>query len=84
MRFDAFPNNPASGSIQFYAQDVNWGWNDIQVQISSFQVGVWKQLTLALPTTGRDWSGIQDWGIRVIPGGTCQPAKLYIDSFQMQ
>ena len=84
MRFDAFPNNPANGSVELYAQDAGWGWYSAPYNINSFTLGTWKQLTLALPAAG-NWTTVRALGIRVSPGGAgCQAATMYMDSVQFQ
>ncbi|HMA95091.1 MAG TPA: hypothetical protein VKP30_20510, partial [Polyangiaceae bacterium] len=85
VQFDTLPSIPAAGNILLYAQDSNWQWLDATYPLSSFTRGVWKQLTLALPTAGSSWNGMQALGLRIeSAGGTCQATKVYVDSVQVR
>jgi hypothetical protein len=83
VRFDTFPSNPVAGSIVLYAQDSEWRWQASTYALSSFTLGAWKELTL---TFGEGkWASIQAIGLRLEgASGTCQAAKLYVDSVQIR
>ncbi|HEY5959470.1 MAG TPA: hypothetical protein VIV60_23090, partial [Polyangiaceae bacterium] len=85
LRFDAFPNGSGSGSVQLYAQDTGWGWNGAVFNLSTFQLGVWKQVSLSL-TSGGGWLSPKAMGLQINPGGStgCQNATLYVDSVQFE
>ncbi len=85
MRFDAFPHSTESGTVTLYTQDAGWKhWYASTYNMSTFTLGAWKQLTLALPAAG-DWTTVAEFGIQVNSGGSgCQTAAMFIDSVQLQ
>lgn len=82
IRIDAFPTSDRSGVIQLFAQDAGWRhWEAQMLQLNTFALGTWRQMTLPLPSSG-DWTSITSMGLQLNPGGsaTCQTATIYVDS----